>query len=132
MKADINAFSDEFTDRHSIKADIDTMWSQFSSKCTQIMTDYIPSKLSSARFNQPWINRDLKSLSRTKKRAYKKARTSNKKSDWNRYKQLKKVSHMKCRKAYAAHVNDLVSDDQTGNPKKLYSFNKSKKAMPEG
>ena len=132
MKADMNAFSDGFTDKHSTKADIDTMWSQFSRKCTQIMTDYIPSKLSSARFSQPWINRDLKRLSRRKKRAYKKARTSNKKSDWNRYKQLKKESQMKCRRAYAAHVNDLVSDDQTGNPKKLYSFIKSKKCDASG
>ena len=112
MKPDMNAFSDEFTDKHSFKADIDSMWSQFSSKCTQIMTSFIPSKLSSARFSRPWINRDLKRLSRTKKRAYKKARTSNKKSDLNRYKQLK--------------------NDQTGNPKKLYSFIKSKKAMPVG
>ena len=132
MKADMNAFSDEFTDKHSVKADIDTMWSQFSSNCTLIMTDYIPSKLSSAGFSQPWINRDLKRLSRRKKRAYKKASTTNKKSDWNRYKQLKKESQMKCRRVYAAHANDLVSDDQTGNPKKLYSFIKSKNAMPAG
>ena len=41
MKADMNAFSDELTDKHSIKADIDTIWSQLSRKCTQIMTDYI-------------------------------------------------------------------------------------------
>ena len=39
---------------------------------------------------------------------------------------------MKCRKAYAAQVNDLVSDDQTGNPKKLYSFIKSKKCDASG
>ena len=97
---------------------------------TQLMTDYIPSKLSTARFSQPWINRDLKRLSHRKKRAYKKAKISRKNSDWERYKQLKKESQKECRKAYSAHVNELVSDDQTGNPKKLYSFIKSKNVMP--
>ena len=39
---------------------------------------------------------------------------------------------MNCRKVYATHVNDLVSDDQTGNPKKLYSFIKSKTCDASG
>ena len=39
---------------------------------------------------------------------------------------------MKCRKACAANVNDLVSDDQTGNTKKLHSFIKSKKCDARG
>ena len=32
----------------------------------------------------------------------------------------------------ASHVNNLVSDDQNGNPKKLYSFIKSKKCDASG
>ena len=74
MKEAINSFSDKFMDKYSIEADVDTMWTEFSSKCTQLMTDYIPSKLSTTRYSQPWINRDLKRLSHRKKRAYKKAR----------------------------------------------------------
>ena len=132
MKEDMNSFSDEFIGKYSIEADIDTMWTEFSSKCTQIMTDYIPSKLTTARFSQPWINRDLKRLSHRKKRAYKKAKISRKNSHWERYKQLKKESQKECRKAYSAHVNDVVSDDQTENPKKLYSFIKSKKCDASG
>ena len=97
MKADMNAFSDEFTDKHSVKADIDTTRSQFSSNCTQIMTDYILSKLSSAGFSEPWINRDMKRLSHREKRAFKKASTTNKKSDWNIFRQLKKETQIKCR-----------------------------------
>ena len=132
MKEDMNSFSDEFIDKYSYEADVDTMWTEFSSKCTQLMTDYIPSKLSTARFSQPWINRNLKRLSHRKNRAYKKARISRKNSDWERYKQLKREIQKECRKAYSAHVNGLVSDDQTGNPKKLYSFIKSKKCDASG
>ena len=59
MKEDMHSYSDECMGKHSIKADVDTMWTEFSSKCTRLMTDYIPFKLSTARFSQPWINRDL-------------------------------------------------------------------------
>ena len=68
MKEDLKSFSDEFIGKYSIEADVDTMWTEFSSKSTQLMTDYIPSKLSTARFSQPWINRDLKRLSHRKKK----------------------------------------------------------------
>ena len=34
MKEDMNSFSDEFMDKFSIDADVDTMWTEFSSKCT--------------------------------------------------------------------------------------------------
>ena len=35
-------------------------------------------------------------------------------------------------RAYSSHFNNLVSDDQTGSPKKLYSFIKSKKCDASG
>ena len=75
MKEDMNSFSDEFIGKYSIEADVDTMRTEFSSKFTQLMTDYIPSKLSTARFSLPWINRNLKRLSHRKKRSYKKPRS---------------------------------------------------------
>ena len=125
-------FSDSFTDKHSIKSDVDAMWTEFSNKCEELMADHVLSKFSSTRFSQPWINRNLKRLSRRKKRAYKKARISRNDSDWNNYKQLKKECQKECRSAYSAHVNNLVSEDQTGNPKKLYSFIKSKKCDASG
>ena len=60
------------------------------------------------------------------------ARTTKKKEDLAAYKQLKKENQRACRKAYSSHVNNLVSDEQTGNPKKLCSFIKSKKCDASG
>ena len=51
------------------------------------------------------------------------------------YKKSKKESQRECRRAYSSHVKtwyDLVSHDQAGNPKKLYSFIKSKKCDASG
>ena len=78
------------------------------------------------------INQDLKRLSRRKKKAYNRARTTKKKEDWAAYKKLKKDNQRECRRAYSSHVSNLVSDEQTGNPTKLYSFIKSKKCYASG
>ena len=82
--------------------------------------------------DQPWINQDLKRLSRRKKKAYNRARTTRKKEDWAAYKKLKKDNQRECRRAYSSHGSNLVSDEQTGNPKKLFSFIKSKKCDASG
>ena len=46
-------------------------------------------------------------------------------SYWTNYKLLKKECQMECRTYYSTHI--VVSEGRTGNPKKLYSFIKSKK-----
>ena len=96
------------------------------------MTEHIPSKETASRYSQPWINQDLKRSSRRKKKAYNKARSTKKKEDWAWYKKLKKDSQRECRRADSSYVNSLVSDNQSGNPKKLYSFIKSKKCDASG
>ena len=60
------------------------------------------------------------------------AERTKKKGEWAAYNKSKKESQRECRKAYSSHVNNLVSDDQTGNSKKLYSFIKSKKFDASG
>ena len=47
------------------------------------------------------------------------AKRTKKKEDWAAYKKSKKESQRECRRVYSSHINNLVSDDQTGNPKKL-------------
>ena len=63
---------------------------------------------------------------------YNRARTTKKKEDWAAYKKLKKDNQRERRRSYSSHVSNLMSDEQTGNPKKLYSFIKSKKCDASG
>ena len=110
------------------QSDIDAMWTEFGNKCAELMTEHIPSKFSLTPYSQPWTNRNLKRLSRKKKRAYKKANISGKDSDCANYKLLKKECTMEYRTVYSTRAKGLISKGQTGNPKKLYSFIKSKKS----
>lgn len=62
------------------------MWLDFKHNCIETLTKHVPSKMTTTRFNQPWIDRNIRRLSRRKKRAYRKARNRNNKKDWDRYK----------------------------------------------
>ena len=88
-------------------------------------------KMTSTRFSQPWINRNVKRLSRRKKKAYRRAQQTNSHEDIEKYKNLQKETQFYCRKAYNNYVEDLVSGDDS-NPKKLWSFIKAKKCDSSG
>ena len=108
------------------------MWHSFKNICHNMIENHVPTRSSSTRFNQPWINRKVKSLSRKKQRQWNTARKSGKKSDWARYKKLQKQQKQECRKAYNTYVNDIVSPDFNTKPKKFWQFIKSKQCDTVG
>ena len=87
----------------------------------------IPCKLSSTRFNQPWITRNIKSLSRKKQRSYNQARALNTSEAWVKYKELKWLTQQECRKAYNHFIANLTDVNKPGSSKKFWSFIKSKR-----
>ena len=99
--------------------------------CHQAITDNVPTKMTSTRFSQPWINRNAKRLSRCKEKAYRRAQQTNFHEDMEKYKSLQIETQFYCRKAYNNYVKDLVSGDDS-NPKKLWSFIKAKKCDSSG
>jgi hypothetical protein len=88
--------------------------------------------MTTTRFNQPWIDRNTRRLSRRKKRAYRKAGNTNNKTDLDRYKNIQKQNKQGCRKAYTDYVRNMVSEDRGTSSKKLYSFIKRKKCDGSG
>ena len=73
---------------HDVDTAVEILWERFKSICNAYL-DLIPFKLSFARFNQPWITRNIKSLSRRKQRSYNQARALNTSEAWVKYKELK-------------------------------------------
>ena len=65
-----------------------------------------------------------------KRRAYRKAKRTNKDKDWARFKSLQKSNKKECKRAHDDYVNTMVTDG--GNKKKLYSFVKNKKCDSSG
>ena len=85
--------------------------------------EFVPQKLSSIRFSQPWVTSKTKRICRKKKRLYNKARNSGLTRDWNDYLNVKKLARHECRAAYHEYVSHLI-DPHTNN-KKFWSHIKS-------
>ena len=125
-------FQHRFMETYSITSSVENMWHDISSTLTTLLDSSVPSKMSSSRFSQPWINRDIKALSRRKKKSFKKARSTKKPKDVQRYQHLKKVTRSACKKAYHKYINDIISPDSTSNPKRFWGFINSKKKDSSG
>ena len=69
------------------------------------MEQYVPSKMTSSRFSQPWITGHLERLARKKKRCYNKAKRINSKDQWSKFYELKKQMQRGCRGAYGNYIN---------------------------
>ena len=84
-------------------------------------------KWTSERSSQVWINVDIKTLPRKEKRSYKRAKKTGKKKDLDRFHQLKHQSQTSCKQAYNDYISNMLEEASTINPKKLWSFIKSKR-----
>ena len=74
LKTDMQSFSQHLTEKNSIKTNVNILGTEFSKKCLELMKKHVPSKVTSSRYSQPWINQDLKRFSRRKKKAYMRAK----------------------------------------------------------
>jgi len=110
----------------NIDTAVDTLWDSFKTMCN-IFLDLISSKLSSTKFNQPWITRNIKSLSRRKQQYYNWAKAIDTPQAWANYYELKLHTHYECHKAYNLFISNFTDANKSGNSKKFWSFIKSKR-----
>ena len=129
-KPDVLDFSPRITTQYSASTGVNELWNTLKHFTLSFIEDKVPSKMTSSRFSQPWINKKVKRISMRKKRAYKRAKHSCSISDLQRYRQLQKESQYECKKAYGSYVSDIVTSDK--NSKKLYTFIKGKKCDISG
>ena len=132
LKADTTSFSSDFILNHTVNSPVDSLWEKFKSTMTSLMRKHIPSKLTSTRFHQPWITSSVKRLSNQKKRSFIKAKKTQKKKDYDRYLKIKRTSQTACRQAYREYLTNIVSPDSKDNPKRFWSFIKSKRCDNSG
>ena len=105
---------------------MDTLWERFKLICNTCLGS-VPSKFSSTKFNQPWVTRNIKSLSRRKQQSYNRAKALNTPEAWTKYKELKQLTQRQCCKAYYNFTTNLTDANKSGNIKKFWSFIKSKR-----
>ena len=123
--------SHRITAQYSTQTPINTLWQEFKLGVDNILKS-LPSKMTSSRFNQPWVNRTIKRNARRKQRAYNKARNSGSQSDWSRFKRLQKLQRVECRNSFNSYIRDIISPDLHQRPKRFWSYINSRKCDNNG
>ena len=119
---------EKFVNKYDTNSSVNDMWKTIEQDLSEIL-NMVPSKLTTSRFNQPWVNRQIKCLAKQKQRAYNKACFSHhchKARLWGRYNQLKKRMQKACNAAYADYINSIICPDLQSNPKRFWSHIASK------
>jgi hypothetical protein len=112
LKKEVTSLSDTFLTAHTNTTNSNSPWNDFTSSCLDIMNRYIPTKLTSTRYSQPWINREIKQLTRRKNKLFKKHQNNKSSPQWKKYKYLKKIIQRKCRQTYNNHINSMFGEDK--------------------
>ena len=126
MKQSCIEFQHQFLSSYNETSCVEDMWTDIKTNLDTILESSVPSKMTSSRFSKPWINRDVKALSRRKKRSFAKARRTGNRRDIKRYQTLKKATRTACKSAYNEYVTNIISPESTTNPKRFWSFINSK------
>ena len=132
MKDKLQKFRDKFLQDFNINSPVEEIWSSIKTNLLGIQEECVPSKTSSKRYSQPWVNTDVKRMTRRKNKSYRKARKTGKSKDKARYQHLKQEAKKTCQRAYDDYIRNMISPEATSNPKRFWSFIKSKKTDSSG
>ena len=127
LKKECLSFQQQFLNRYNEQSSITDMWVEIKTTLLSLTSKHVPSKLTSSRFNQPWVTSAIKRLARKKKRAFRRARSTGQPQDFKKYKELKKSAQTACKQAFNNFVTNIISPESSANPKRFWSFINSKR-----
>ncbi|XP_076438589.1 uncharacterized protein LOC143277598 [Babylonia areolata] len=130
MKQDIAALTEQLLCTGPVKTTVHEMWDKIHSALTKTLNDHVPKKTCSTKVHQPWFNNTFKRLSRRKSRAWKKAKTTQKDHDWQRFEHLQRETRKACHTAHSTYISALITEE--GDAIRLWQYVKSKKCDTTG
>jgi hypothetical protein len=73
IRLDMTKFAQEFNSKYTETTDVNYLLLAFTGKCSKLMDAHIPSKMTSQRISQAWIDKEVKQMLQKKKRKQKRA-----------------------------------------------------------
>ena len=117
-------------DTFTVKDNVQDMWDFIKKEINKIVETNVPTKMTSSKTHQPWINTETKRLIRKKNRWLGKAKKSNLDQHWKTYKKVKSETQKTCRQTHERYLNTIFEEDKSN--KKLWSYIKSRKTQNIG
>ena len=95
--------------------------------------DHLPFKMSTVRYDLPWLTQDLKRKCKRKQRLYNKAKKSGKLKHKRAYQEAQKSLKKELRRAHWDYINNiLLTSLEEGNAKPFYGYVKSRRTDQVG
>jgi hypothetical protein len=132
IRYDLIAFDHTFTEIEPTSRTVNENWIMFREAFSSILNKNIPSKTLNGKWNQPWINQNLKRQVKKKQRMYAKAKDTNKRDDWKNYRQCRNQTKRNIKKQYWTYMNTIIDPDKDKAHRKLFKFIKSQKKDTSG
>jgi len=132
MSQDLSIAEKAFFQRGPMDKSVEENWSFFKESIVKTLEDNTPSKVIYSNKNLPWINRSVTHVIRRRNRAHKKAKNTNRKRDWIRFRNLRKETHHILKKEYWKYVNKILEPCLDGNTKPFWRFIKSRRQDQSG
>nr|XP_054769536.1 uncharacterized protein LOC129277373 [Lytechinus pictus] len=122
IRTELWSFSEEFFINSPGTKSVNLNWESLKCKLTYLKEKYIPSKMSSTRFNLPYITREIKSKIRQKHRVYNRALKSQSQEDWSLFRKLRSQVQKSLRFMRWEYLNDVIGPSLREKPKALLSI----------
>ena len=103
VKSFVKSAAGDIVTNCTVDTPVEDIWQQIKNISSDVL-EQVPAKMTSRRFNQTWVNRTVRRLFRRKRRAYNRARRTNREQDWEHFRELRRETQRACNKAKADHV----------------------------
>ena len=107
LRSKTSIFSNNFLDTFNSRT-VEQNYQEFSNHIKNVITEHVPSKMTSSMSNLPWFTSSLKRMCKKKQRLYNKANTENINGNWIIYKSLKRDTLKAIRKARWNYINNKL------------------------
>ena len=109
-----SAFTTHFLNKIA-QSTVEHNWQLIKKHISQTISNLVPRKTTSCRYNLPWVIPKLRRMCRKKQRLHNKARKSGKSQDWSAFIEVKKSIKKCLNTAHRDYINNILSDSLNNN-----------------
>ncbi|KAJ8045271.1 hypothetical protein HOLleu_08248 [Holothuria leucospilota] len=122
---DLKLYMNSISSEMLVSMSANQLWMGFKSTLVKAMDKHIPSKMSRPNSSVPWFHQDHKRLAIHKRKAYDKAKQTGSLSDWEVYKNIRRLLDRSLRKSRSTYLHNVGENLATSNPRPFWRYIKS-------
>ncbi len=125
FKSEVLDLQQKFFKRKPSSKTVEENWTWFRDNLNNTVSSNVPHKVIKGCKRVPWFSSKLKRLCSKKEKLYNKAKQTGKKSDWDKFSNVRKDTDRKVRSAHRQHVKSVLESE---NPRDFWRYVRSRRS----